>query len=183
MIVVNKILDSAFQPDIIVGILRGGYIVAKIIGDLLGVNEVGSLEIKFYKGIGEVSERPIVTQPLVHYVRDRKVLVADDVADSGRTLQVASELVKLHGAREVKTATLYFKPRSIFIPDFYAATTSKWIVFPWEYAEVLREVALKKYGNLNRDSLLKALREIGLDKVKLIENLIELLLKGESKNL
>ena len=180
IIIARKIVSSGFRPDIVVGILRGGYVVAKLIGDLLGINEIGSIEVKFYKGIGERSERPIITQPLIHDVRDRIVLVADDVADSGRTLQVASEVVKLHGAKEVKTATLYFKPRSIFIPDFYAAITSKWIVFPWEYAEVLREVTLKNYGKLSNESLSRAAKDIGLEKIKFMNQIVELIAEEET---
>ena len=49
----RKIIESNFTPDAIVGVMRGGWVVAKIVEDLLGVSELGSLEIKFYKGIGE----------------------------------------------------------------------------------------------------------------------------------
>ncbi|RLG60036.1 phosphoribosyltransferase [Candidatus Geothermarchaeota archaeon] len=172
----EKIIESGFKPDVIVGVMRGGWVVAKIVEDLLGVQEIASLEIKFYKGIGEKAERPILTQPLVVDIRDKKVLVVDDVADSGRTLQTATEIVRLHGAREVKTATLYVKPWSIIIPDYYSGTTTAWIVFPWEYGEVLREVALKNYGQLNYDTLIKASRIIGLNDKEVLK-LINVIVK------
>ena len=170
----RKIIESNFTPDVIVGIMRGGWIVAKIVEDLLGANELGSLEIKFYKGIGEKAERPILTQPLMVSVRDKKVLIIDDVADSGRTLQTATEVVRLCGAREVRTATLYMKPWSIMIPDYYVGTTTSWIVFPWEYGEVLREVAKKNYGNLDKDSLIKAASDVGFED-EYIEEIINII--------
>ncbi|HDD26230.1 MAG TPA: phosphoribosyltransferase, partial [Acidilobales archaeon] len=116
--VAKKILSNGFRPEVIIGIMRGGYIVARILSDYLDIPGIGAIEIKFYKSIGEHGERPILTQPLTINVRDKRVLIADDVADSGRTLQVAVDLIKLYGAKEVRTAVLFVKPRSIFVPDF-----------------------------------------------------------------
>lgn len=141
----EKILLSGFRPSVIIAILRGGYIVAKLVSDYLGVEDIATMEIKFYRGVGERAERPIVSTPLIRSIKDEKVLIVDDVSDSGRTLQVAIDIARIYGAKEVKTATLYLKPWSITVPDYYVAETKSWIVFPWEVSEVLRELA-KKFG-------------------------------------
>ncbi len=154
----KKIADDGRSFDVVLAILRGGYIVAKLVADALGIDAIATVEIKFYKGIGETRERPIVVQPITMDIRDRRVLVVDDVADSGRTLQVATDLAMLRGAREVATATLFYKPWSIIIPDYYAAKTDKWIVFPWEYAETLTELSTR-FGSFE-----KALEALKLDK-------------------
>ena len=62
--------------------------------------------------------------------RARRVLVADDVADSGRTMQLVIEILVANGA-EVRTAVLYTKPTSVFRVDFAWKQTDAWIVFPW----------------------------------------------------
>ena len=51
----EKILNSRFIPDVVVAILRGGYFVAKLISDFLGLDNIATLEIKFYKGIGNIA--------------------------------------------------------------------------------------------------------------------------------
>ncbi len=133
-------VGESYSPQVIVGVLRGGYIIARILSDVLGVEELGIVGVKFYRGIGETSERPLVTVPLVDDVRGRDALVVDDVADSGRTLETLAAELRLRGARTIKTAVVFLKPRSIVIPDFYAEVTDSWIVFPWELCDFAREM-------------------------------------------
>ena len=160
-----------YRPDILIGVLRGGYIVARIVADILGVRELGVVEVKFYKGVGETAEKPVITQPLVTEVRGKKVLIIDDVVDSGRTLQIVTEQVRLRGAKELKSAALYYKPRSIIKPDYFAVKTSKWILFPWELKEFLLELGVER----SREAIKKALSDAG---ALASEELIECLAKA-----
>ncbi len=164
-----KVLESGYRPDVIIGILRGGYIIARIIADALNIDELGIVEVKFYKSVGERAERPIITQPLVIDVRGKKVLIVDDVVESGRTLEIVTEQARLRGAKEVKVAALFFKPRSIIIPDFYAVKTTKWIVFPWELGELFRI-----YNIRDLQEAKELLRKIGYDvKDKIVDGVIK----------
>ena len=142
----EAIVRSKYVPDMIIGILRGGFIVARILADALDVDELGVVEVKFYKSVGERAERPIITQPLVVEVRDKNVLIVDDVVDSGRTLEIVSQQVRLRGAKKVKSAALFVKPRSIINPDYYVIKTTKWILFPWELGEFLRDSKISSLG-------------------------------------
>jgi hypoxanthine phosphoribosyltransferase len=72
------------------------------------------------------------------------VLIVDDIADTGRSLAVAKDYVLRKGAKEVKVATIHYKPDSIFKPDYCIASTTAWVVYPWERNEVERELAKKK---------------------------------------
>jgi len=139
----SKILQSGYYPDVVIGVLRGGYIIARLVTDVIQVEDLGVVEVKFYKGIGERAERPIITQPLTTDVRGKKVLIIDDVVDSGRTLQVVSEQVRLRGAKDVKSAVLYYKPKSIIKPDYFIVETEAWVFFPWEIGEFIREMGLE----------------------------------------
>ncbi len=156
-------LQDGYMPDVIVGVLRGGYIVARIVADALGVNDIGVVEVKFYKGIEEQAERPVITQPLTIEIRGRKVLIVDDVVDSGRTLEVVSEQVRLRGAAEVRTAALYYKPRSIIKPDYLVVETEKWILFPWELGEFVRELMPAKGLEMTEKNIKKFLESLGVE--------------------
>jgi len=153
----QKIYLSKYVADVIIGVFRNGWIVGRLLGDLLGVEEIGGIGIKFYRGIGETRERPLVISGPTINVRDQKVLLVDDVSDSGRTLQTAIDLVRLYGAKEIRTATLYIKKRTMLVPDYYNDSTDKWIVFPWEYGEIIREISMKRFGDLSLQSIKKTM--------------------------
>lgn len=179
--IAEEINHSGVSIQAVVGVMRGGWIPARVISDLLGVGDVGALEIKFYKGIGERGERPIITQPLIADVKGKEVLVIDDVADTGKSLQTAVSVVGLHGAKSIYTATLYIKPWSTVKPDFYYAQTDRWIVFPWELREVIQEYIKANYKVLPRvtDDLSKVVDDVstklGLPK-ETVSRVVKLLL-------
>ncbi|MEZ0289716.1 MAG: phosphoribosyltransferase [Sulfolobales archaeon] len=172
-VLAKKIYENKYIPDSIIGVFRNGWIIGRLIGDLLGVDEIGGIGIKFYKSIGETRERPLVTSGPTTNVRDKKILLVDDVSDSGRTLQVAIELTRLFGAREVRTATLYIKKRTMLIPDYYYDETDKWIIFPWEYGETIRELSLRRYGDLTLDSMKKIAETLKIYDEELIRIIYE----------
>jgi hypothetical protein len=87
------------------------------------------VHIRHYAGDRQLSRPRIISAP--PGVRGR-VLVMDDVADTGLTLVAAKNFLKRAGAAEVRTAALAYKPRSKFVPDYTLFCTDQWIVFPWE---------------------------------------------------
>ncbi|MHA1617604.1 MAG: phosphoribosyltransferase [Candidatus Njordarchaeales archaeon] len=136
----KKVEESGFRPDIIVSILRGGAVPAAIFSDYFGVKDIAPIRIVFYKRVSETSEQPQIVHPLTIDVSGKNVLIVDDVADTGKTLKLALEHVKSKNAKEVKIATIHLKPWSILVPDFFIETTDKWIVYPWEYHEFIKEM-------------------------------------------
>ncbi len=127
-----KKVKSKFKPDVIIGVSRGGLVPLRLLSDYLDVKQIGVVGVKFYAGVGKTSAVPIVTQKLNVNVAGKKVLVVDDVADSGATLNFVVKMLKRKKAKVVKVATLHFKPSSKFTPDFFISKTSEWIVYPWE---------------------------------------------------
>uniref|UniRef100_UPI0026038C4B phosphoribosyltransferase n=1 Tax=Thermococcus sp. TaxID=35749 RepID=UPI0026038C4B len=133
-------LRKHFMPDVIVGIARGGLIPAVRLSHVLGDVELKVIDVKFYKGIDDRMEKPVVTIPLHGSLEGKKVVIVDDVSDTGKTLGVVIDEVKKAGAKEVKVACLSMKPWTKVVPDFYVFRTDKWIVFPWEeFPVVVRE--------------------------------------------
>jgi len=136
----RKILRSGFEPDVIVGVSRGGWIPARVLCDLLSAPVLANIGVEFYTGIGKARRRPRLTQPLSVSVSGKKVLLVDEVADTGESLKLAKEQVIKEGAKEVRTVTMYTKPWSIIEPDYNEKKTSCWIVFPWETKETIRSI-------------------------------------------
>ena len=139
----EAVRKSGFKPDLIVGVSRGGWIPARIISDLLENPKLANVTAEFYVGIAETKNEPTITQPVSVSVKDKRVLVVDDVADTGESLKLVNSHLKKHGASEVKIATIYYKPWSIIVPHYYEKETRRWIVFPWEQKEVVRKIVEK----------------------------------------
>lgn len=139
----DKIVENRFKPDIIVGVSRGGWPPARVLSDLLDIPNLANVRVEFYLGVAETNKEPILTQPVSVSVTGRTVLIVDEVADTGKSLKLVKEHIVEQGAREVKIATLYYKPWSIVKPDYYAKETSVWVVFPWEIRETVRKLVRK----------------------------------------
>jgi len=153
---------SGFKPDMIVGIARGGWIPARLLSDFLLNPNVASMKVEFYVSIGETMKEPVITQDISVNIEGLKILVVDDVADTGKSLKLVKERLESMGAREVRVATIYYKPWSIFKPDFYVKTTDAWIIFPHEVRESI-EILYEKFKREGRsiDDLRRLLIEAG----------------------
>ncbi len=143
----QKISKSGFKPEVIVGISRGGWVPARVLSDLLENPNLANIKVECYRAINQPSKSATLTQSLSVNVAKKKVLIVDDVADSGRSLQVAAEHAKERGAGEVKTATLYYKSCSTLRPDYYEEETDCWVVFPWETKETVKSIRKKLKAN------------------------------------
>lgn len=173
------IRESGYKPDIIVGIARGGWIVARLLSDLLDVPDIASIRIEFYKDIAETSRSPIITQPVSTSVRGKRVLVADDVSDTGSSLNAAVKHLIDEGADEIRVATVHVKPWTTFIPDYFVVKTDAWIIYPWEPYESIKRLAFKwlKSG-LGRFDIEKKLLELGI-REEFVKELLPLALEGD----
>lgn len=130
----RTIIDSGFQPEVVVAIARGGLLPAGAIAYGLGAKNCGAINVEFYTGVGTVLDAPAVLPPELDmaYLEGRRVLLVDDVADSGRTLALAVQLLEGIGA-EVRSVTIYTKPSTIIHPDYAWKATDLWIDFPWSF--------------------------------------------------
>lgn len=128
----QQVVDSGFEPEVVVAIARGGLLPGGAVAYALGTKGVGTLNIEFYTDIGQTLPDPRVLHPLMDTssLPDARVLVVDDVADSGRTLALVMQMLDDAGA-DARSAVLFTKPRSIIVPDFSWKNTDMWITFPW----------------------------------------------------
>lgn len=128
----QSIADSGFQPDIILAIARGGLFAAGSLGYALSVKNLYVMNLEFYTGVDERLDVPVMLPPYLDKVdlADSKILVVDDVADTGHTLKVVHEFCQ-DVVAESMTAVLYEKPHSLVKCDFVWKRTDSWINFPW----------------------------------------------------
>lgn len=115
----RAITRDGFAPEVVVAIARGGLLPAGAIAYGLGVKSCGALNVEFYTGIGTVLEAPALLPPDLDlgYLPGKRVLLVDDVADSGRTLALAVQMLTDAGA-QVRSVCIYTKPGSIASPDY-----------------------------------------------------------------
>ncbi|MFZ7136849.1 MAG: phosphoribosyltransferase [archaeon] len=159
------IKNSNFLPDSIIGVSRGGWVPARIFSDLLENSNLYSVATKFYTGVNETKQEPTITQELSGSVDHKKVLLVDDLVDSGKSLQLVISYLHSKGASAVKTATLYRKPWSVVVPDYCFEETKAWVVFPWDQTETIRNVfeKFKTSGNTVTE-IKEKLISVGLNK-------------------
>ncbi len=128
----EQIAADSWKPDIILGIARGGLLVGGAISYALDVKNTFTMNVEFYTGIDERLEMPMILPPVPDLVDlgEARVLVADDVADTGQTLVLVKEFLA-GKVREVRVAVLYEKPGSIVNCEYVWRRTDRWIDFPW----------------------------------------------------
>lgn len=142
----TQIADDGFQPDLILSIARGGLFVAGALGYALDVKNVHVINVEFYTGVDERLDMPVVLPPVPQPVdlSGARVLVTDDVADTGATLKLVKQFCAEHVA-EVRCAVIYEKPATSVHCEYVWRRTDKWINFPWS-------VEPPVVGTLNRDA-------------------------------
>jgi len=134
-----QVRAAGFSPDLIVAIARGGYMPARLLSDYLGLMDLASFRIEHYRA---AHKQPVtrVTEPLSVDTTGRRVLLVDDVSDTGDTFQVALDHLRSQGDPTViKTVVMHHKITSAYVPDFYAAKVVKWrwLIYPWALMEDL----------------------------------------------
>jgi hypothetical protein len=151
--VADQIKKSKYNPDLLVAVARGGWVPGRILSDLLENQNVATIKVEHYVDIYKTINKPEITQPLPIDVRGKKVLIVDDIADSGKSLKLVREHLLKQGAKNVKICALYCKPWSVITPEFCARKTDAWIWFPHEIYETMKKVyvRLRKQGKSTKE--------------------------------
>ena len=128
----QQIADDGYQPEMILAIARGGLFTAGSLGYALGVKNIYVMNVEYYTGVDERLDVPVMLPPYVDFVdmSDAKVLIADDVCDTGHTLKVVMEHCQ-QNVGEVRSAVLYEKSHALVKSDYVWKRTDDWINFPW----------------------------------------------------
>lgn len=134
--------DTPF--DIIVAIGRGGLTFGHLLSDFLRI-PICSITIQSYTDIQKQGEVHI-TEELSLGISGKRVLLVDDIADTGTTLKRATLYLRGFDPSTITTATLFYKPHSSVRPDYFAKQTTKWILQPFEVTEWIYTFTKKMSG-------------------------------------
>ncbi|GGL32075.1 phosphoribosyltransferase [Halarchaeum grantii] len=141
--VATQVKRSEFEPDVIVALARGGWFAGRCLCDFLGLNDLTSLKMEHYVGTAQQSGEAEVRYPMPEgSVEGKDVLVIDDIADTGGSIERAHEYVEERDANDVRTATLQLLGTSEFDPDFVGERLEQWawVVYPWNFIEDMTDL-------------------------------------------
>lgn len=138
--IAQALVDADWIPDAVLGVVRGGLFVAAGLAYALDIKDVRHVNVEYYTDAGVTLPEPRIIGDVPHLadLAGRRVLVADDVADTGATLHFVQRLMP-DGA-DVRVAVLYAKPGSTFPPEVAWRTTDRWIRFPWIQVPPIRVI-------------------------------------------
>jgi uncharacterized protein len=144
-VLASQIVGAGPLPQTIVGLTRGGWVPARLLADRLGVHRLVALRAQHWGVTATKSGRAELTEELSGPVARERVLIVDDITDTGESLDLARAHVAERRPASLATATLLHITHSKFLPDFYAEEIPRkawvWVVFPWNYWEDLNSLA------------------------------------------
>ena len=143
---------SGEKFDLIVAMARGGLTISQMLSDFLSL-PVASFTITSYKDFQQNKEELKITYKMGNQLTQKKILLVDDVSDSGLTFIHGVKYLQELKAQNIKTAAPYLKTWTKFTPDFYIEKTDKWIIFPTEIKETI--LAIKKGDDLIKTKIPK----------------------------
>ena len=149
-------IHKNYSPTVLVGIMRGAAPIIDILSRILKL-PIAYIVIQSYsgKGIEDKQGKLMFAREISSLANNKdftRVLLIDDLSDTGLTLNKSIEWLKSYGPtkdfiKEVKTACLWKKKSSSFEPDFCPVklNSDPWIVQPTEhYEELSIEQIIKK---------------------------------------
>jgi hypoxanthine phosphoribosyltransferase len=156
----RKVRDRGYDVDIIVAIARGGLVPARIVADVLGVMDVLSIKVEHWVETASHTPQAKVKYDYKLSLQGKKVLIIDDITDTGDSMQLAKDYVMRNFAPLIaKTATMqHISTVSKSTPDFYAEEVKDWtwFMYPWNYWEDMINLLgkiIKEKGHLDEQDL------------------------------
>ncbi|MCI4434681.1 MAG: phosphoribosyltransferase [Thermoplasmata archaeon] len=145
--VIKKIELDKYNPEVIIGLARGGLVPARLISDRMQIKDLYAVKTEHWGITATPDGQARITQTLPINISGKRVLVVDDITDTGQSLSLAVDHVKNMGPSELKSATLLHILHSKYIPDYYADVVPEdkwtWFIFPWNVYEDLTNITLK----------------------------------------
>ncbi len=137
--VAQKVLNSGYNPELVVAIARGGYVPARLICDFLMIENLLSLQSQHWTEAAKAEEKAVIKYPYKLDLKGSKVLIVDDIVDTGESLLLAKDYILKHwNVSEVRIAVLqWISPVAKFKPDYYSVEVKDWVWFqyPWTRLE------------------------------------------------
>ena len=136
-LVAEKVKASGFDPTTIVGLARGGWVPARLMCDFLGITDLVSLKVEHWLETGKTKDEATIRYPLVTSMRGKRLLVVDDITDTGKSLLTSLEHLKELEPDDMKVGVMQYITQSTIKPDYYAEEVAEWFwfIYPWNWVE------------------------------------------------
>ncbi len=155
-----KVAESSYEPQVIIAVSRGGLIPARIVSDVLGVYELYAIRSTLYMHGRIIGGKPLISAHLpAELVEGKRVLVVDEVVDTGATMVSILGYLRKLNPLELRTAAIHYKSStSTYRPDYYVVELKewKWIYYPWSLVETMQDI-LAGNRELSVEDVVKAL--------------------------
>lgn len=161
-VLAGKMIPKEKKFDRIIALATGGLTMSRALKDLLQIPKHSSMQVSFYTGIGETAKMPVISQSVPTDITNERVLIFDDINDTGGSLRSAKRYCEMRGAKEIVMATLFGKPHTTFPSDYYGREVSEWLILPDEIRETgtLLMTKWRKQG-MGEKQIQSRLRKIG----------------------
>jgi hypoxanthine phosphoribosyltransferase len=159
----TKVVEN-FSPEVIIGLSRGGLVPSRILSDSLWIKDLLSIKTEHWGITATKSGQAVLNDPGKLNLKGKKVLIVDDITDTGQSMKLAYDFVKSQDPAEIKTATMLHITRSEFVPDYYGELVDQtqwtWFIFPWNVYEDLDNLLMKAMNSkLNLSGIKSLLKE------------------------
>ena len=161
----EEIRAAGYAPEVVIGVARGGWYLARVLCDFFLLKDLLSVKMEHW-GIsatitGDASLKYGLDVNALEFVKGKRVLLADDVTDTGDSLRLVAAYLESSGAKEVKTVTMQHKTTSSYVPDFYGELMTEWtwIVYPWSIHEDVLELSEQALAKAGRGLSIRELRD------------------------
>ncbi|MFX1299628.1 MAG: phosphoribosyltransferase [Promethearchaeota archaeon] len=162
-----KVADSGYEPDLLLAIARSGFVPGRLMSDFMGNPNLYALKVEHWLDTtAEHQEDAVIPVRSPLPVKGTRVLVIDDIVDTGRSAVQTLKYVNDLGAKEAKLAVMLYLTVSEIEPDYYTVKESEWIWFIWFWNrfEDLRNLTIKLFdGDKTRSLSIKDIAQ-GLKK-------------------
>jgi len=151
--VAKKVNTSGYKPDLIIGLARGGWVLARVLCDLVGVKDLVSLKVEHWGVTATPDGKAKLKYPFDIDLTGKRVLVVDDITDTGESMHIAVDYIQSLKPSEIKTVALRHIAGSKFEPDYFAEEIAwRWVIFPWNFIEDMSNIVPKILRSVGSDA-------------------------------
>jgi len=161
---IREKVSLSFRPDTIVGISRGGLVPGRILADMMWIKDLQTVKTEHWGLTATLDGKAAIKNRPILFLEKKKVLLVDDITDTGESMSLAKEYLSEFSPLEVKTAAMLHINRSKFVPDFFAEEIDNsnwiWFIFPWNVYEDLDNLSGRTMVSpMNTKELKSALKQ------------------------
>lgn len=151
-----KVTESGYEPELLLAIARSGFVPGRLMSDFLGNSNLYALKVEHWLDTtAEHQEDAVIPIQSPLPVKGKRVIIIDDIVDTGRSAIQTLNYVSSLGAKEVKSAVMLYLTVSEYEPDYYSVKQSEWVWFIWFWNrfEDLRNLTIKLFDGDKKRTL------------------------------